>query len=149
MPIWINLRAPGKKDIRMDVEPEDTVGEIKEDATAYWDMNPEDFVLKRGPTVLDERRKVSEIALGSNEILLLVPKAEIGKRIDVDKLDEVQYARKWILKEVGIDPGLLSVEKDYYQESDHILVFRNSYDNKRYEVVMSEKGEVREYRPLD
>jgi len=66
--------------VDMELELENTVEEIIEGVSAYWEKDPGAYVIRRGRRLLRGQQKVQELDVQPNEELELIPDPEGGNR---------------------------------------------------------------------
>jgi len=66
--------------VDMELEMENTVEEIIEGVSAYWEKDPGAYVIRRGRRLLRGQQKVQELDVQPNEELELIPDPEGGNR---------------------------------------------------------------------
>jgi len=66
--------------VDMELELENTVEEIIEGVSAYWEKDPGAYVIRRGRRLLRGQQKVQELDIQANEELELIPDPEGGNR---------------------------------------------------------------------
>lgn len=64
----------------MELEMENTVEEIIEGVSAFWEKDPGAYVIRKGRRLLRGQQKVQDLDLQSNEELELIPDPEGGSR---------------------------------------------------------------------
>ncbi len=66
--------------VDMELEMENTVEEIIEGVSAYWEKDPGAYVIRKGRRLLRGQQKVQELEIQANEELELIPDPEGGNR---------------------------------------------------------------------
>ena len=66
--------------VDMELELENTVEEIIEGVSAYWEKDPGAYVIRKGRRLLRGQQKVQELEIQANEELELIPDPEGGNR---------------------------------------------------------------------
>ncbi|HUT26699.1 MAG TPA: hypothetical protein VMW85_01440 [Methanomassiliicoccales archaeon] len=66
--------------VDMELEGENSVEEIIEGVSAYWEKDPGAYVIRRGRRLLRGQQKVQDLDLTSSEELELIPDPEGGSR---------------------------------------------------------------------
>lgn len=69
-----------KKEVRMEVEGSDTVGEIVASASEYWKNDTTAYVLKKGKKVLPASMDVASCGIVDGDILEIIPDPEGGSQ---------------------------------------------------------------------
>ncbi len=64
--------------ISMEVEEDNTIGEIIEEAANYWKKNPGAYVIRLGKKILRGGATVKEAMLQEGDIIELIPDPEGG-----------------------------------------------------------------------
>lgn len=64
--------------INMEVDKDNTVEEIIEEAANYWKKNPGAYVIRMGKKILQAEMTVEEATLQENDIIELIPDPEGG-----------------------------------------------------------------------
>jgi len=64
--------------VRMEIEPEERIGEIIESAAEYWKKDSGAYVLKKGKTLLSSSASVAEVGIVNNDVLEMIPDPEGG-----------------------------------------------------------------------
>ncbi len=66
--------------VDMELELENTVEEIIEGVSAFWEKDPGAYVIRKGRRLLRGQQKVQELDIQANEELELIPDPEGGNR---------------------------------------------------------------------
>jgi len=66
--------------VDMELEGENSVEEIIEGVSAYWEKDPGAYVIRKGRRLLRGQQKVQDLDLTSSEELELIPDPEGGIR---------------------------------------------------------------------
>ncbi|TFG56999.1 MAG: hypothetical protein E4H30_02210 [Methanomassiliicoccus sp.] len=66
--------------VDMELEGENSVEEIIEGVSAYWEKDPGAYVIRKGRRLLRGQQKVQDLDLTSSEELELIPDPEGGSR---------------------------------------------------------------------
>ncbi|HNU35803.1 MAG TPA: hypothetical protein PKJ15_04335 [Methanomassiliicoccales archaeon] len=66
--------------VDMELEMENTVEEIIEGVSAYWEKDPGAYVIRKGRRLLRGQQRVQELEIQANEELELIPDPEGGNR---------------------------------------------------------------------
>ena len=66
--------------VDMELEMENTVEEIIDGVSAYWEKDPGAYVIRKGRRLLRGQQKVQELEMQGNEELELIPDPEGGNR---------------------------------------------------------------------
>ncbi len=64
--------------INMEVEDDNTIGEIIEEAANYWKKNPGAYVIRFGKKILRGESTVKEAGLQDDDVIELIPDPEGG-----------------------------------------------------------------------
>ncbi|MCD6512286.1 MAG: hypothetical protein J7K61_01610 [Thermoplasmata archaeon] len=64
--------------INMEVEDDNTIGEIIEEAANYWKKNPGAYVIRFGKKILRGKSTVKEAGLQDDDVIELIPDPEGG-----------------------------------------------------------------------
>jgi len=64
--------------INMEVDEENTIEEIIEEAANYWRKNPGAYVIRYGKSILQAEQSVREANLQENDVIELIPDPEGG-----------------------------------------------------------------------
>lgn len=64
--------------VRMEIEPEERIGEIIESAAEYWKKDSGAYVLKKGKALLSSSATVAEVGIVNNDVLEMIPDPEGG-----------------------------------------------------------------------
>ncbi len=64
--------------INMEVEDDNTIGEIIEEAANYWRKNPGAYVIRFGKKILRGESTVKDAGLQNDDVIELIPDPEGG-----------------------------------------------------------------------
>ncbi|HEC76115.1 MAG TPA: hypothetical protein ENI33_02505 [Thermoplasmatales archaeon] len=64
--------------INMEVDKDNTIEEIIEEAANYWKKNPGAYVIRMGKKILQAELTVEEATLQENDVIELIPDPEGG-----------------------------------------------------------------------
>lgn len=148
MPIRIVIKNPDQpKPVKMDVDPSDYVDEIIESVADFWELEVKEYLIKKGVTVYSRDLKISDTDIQNEDVLELVREQDIINERE-GKVNELQKAKDWISDNVGIPQRNLVLQDESYENDNHILIFQDMSDKKKYKIIYDENNEVKEYRPL-
>jgi hypothetical protein len=64
--------------VKMEVEPNETIGDIIDSAADFWKKEPSAYILKKGKSMLRGSDTVSQLYLQNGDVLEMVPDPEGG-----------------------------------------------------------------------
>ena len=64
--------------VRMEVDSDETIGDIIESAAEYWRKEASAYILKKGKTLLRSSTTVAEAGIMPDDVLEMVPDPEGG-----------------------------------------------------------------------
>jgi hypothetical protein len=148
MPIRIVIKNPDQpKPVKMDVDPTDYIDEVIESVADFWELDVKEYLIKKGVTVYSRDSKISDTDIQNEDVLELVREEDIIKARE-SKVNELQQAKDWISDNVGIPQRNLVLQNESYENDDHVLIFQDMSDKKKYKIIYDQNNEVKEYRPL-
>ncbi len=66
--------------VRMEVESDETMGDIIQSAAEYWRKEASAYILKKGKTLLRSSMTVADAGIIADDVLEMVPDPEGGSR---------------------------------------------------------------------
>jgi hypothetical protein len=149
MPIRVRISTSGaSKPVPMDVEPEDYIGEMKESVAEYWGKDPNDYVIKKGVMVFSDDTRISDADLQNNDSLILIHRDELSQAPSAQVVEDIQLAKDWMYDNIGVPQQNLNLINDSYEDEDHVIIFEDRTDKKKYRLIFKQNNELKEYRPL-
>lgn len=148
MPVRIVIKNPDhEKPVKMDADPADYIDELIESVADFWELDPKEYLLKKGVTVYSKDSKISDTDIKNDDILEIVKEEDILREKEA-KIKELQQAKDWIFDNIGVPQENLVLGNESYDEDNHILIFEDKTDNSKYQLVFDKNSGLKEYRPL-
>ncbi|MFW6176546.1 MAG: hypothetical protein ACOC40_02475 [Thermoplasmatota archaeon] len=144
------------EDIKMNIDPDEYLGDILERSLDYWliEENKKNFRFVKGTEILQNDQKVISSEIQKNDVLKLMSTEEIENKIsDKNELNrnyeinvdqEIKSSKKWLSNNIGIEENKLEmIEMDEGKEFNR-YVFTDGDD---FFTIQTNAGKILRYLP--
>ncbi|MFP4050962.1 MAG: hypothetical protein ACLFVB_04395 [Thermoplasmata archaeon] len=144
------------EDIKMNIDPDEYIGDILERSLDYWliEESKKNFRFVKGTEILQNDQKVISSEIQKNDVLKLMSTEEIENKIsdknelkrnyEINVDQEIKSSKKWLSNNIGIEENKLEmIEMDEGKEFNR-YVFTDGDD---FFTIQTNAGKILRYLP--
>lgn len=144
------------EDIKMNIDPDEYIGDILERSLDYWliEESKKNFRFVKGTEILQNDQKVISSEIQKNDVLKLMSTEEIENKIsdrkelkrnsEINVGQEIKTSKKWLSNNIGIEENKLEmIEMDEGKEFNRYIFT----DGDDFFTIKTNAGKILRYLP--